>query len=447
MSDSISRRKFAKGAGAFAVASVAAGVSAKSYSRILGANDRIHCAAVGVNNRGNALVKAANYQPNAEVSALCDVDTRAIVKAMGMMKEANPEFSASDMSVYEDYRELLKSKDIDAVMIATPEHWHAPMALMALQAGKHCYLEKPTCHNPAEGDMLVKAQSIYKPLIQVGTQQRSAQSSIQAIKDIKDGIIGDVYYGKAWYSNARKSIGRKKEAPIPEWLNWELWQGPAPRESYKDIYVHYDWHWFWQYGTGEVNNNGTHEIDICRLAMGLDYPNSVSSSGGRFHFDDDWEFYDTQNVNYQYDEGKMITWEGRSCNKFSQYDRGRGSLLHGTNGSIMLDRNSYIAYDAQGKKIKEVKEAQQSATTDTVGIGFLDLEHMKNFMQAIRTGEKLRAPIDEGVITNNMCHLGNYSQAVGRTLHLDTKTGKIKNDAEAMKYWSREYEPGWEMKV
>nr|WP_136249573.1 Gfo/Idh/MocA family oxidoreductase [Ningiella ruwaisensis] len=437
-----SRRQFIKGASAVA-AGVSLGLSAKSYARVVGANDRIHAAVVGVNGRGIALMAAAQQASNAEVNVICDVDSRAADKANAKLKE----MGGKNAVLNKDYREVIAMKDVDTVLIATPEHWHAPMALMGLQAGKHVYLEKPCSHNSAEGEMLIEAQKKYKPLIQVGTQQRSAKSSMQAVKDIAEGLIGNVYYGKAWYSNNRGPIGRAKEAPVPEWLDWELWQGPAPRESFKDIYVHYDWHWFWKYGTGEINNNATHELDIARWAMGLGYPNRVSSSGGRFHFDDDWEFYDTQVVNYEYDEGKMLCWEGRSCNGFNHYERGRGLTLHGTEGTILLDRNGYLAYNLERELIKEVKEEGKSATTDTTGAGFLDGQHMNNFYAGIRTGEKLRAPIDEGIISNQLCHLGNYSQAVGRSLEIDSSNGRIKNDSEAMKYWSREYEPGWEMKV
>jgi len=443
MSNQISpRRSFIKGAAATA-SGIALALSAKSYARIIGANERIKFAAVGVNGRGKALIKAVAANKNAEVQAICDVDSRVLDKTIAM----NNSLSKIKTQAYADYRQLLENKDIDSVLIATPEHWHAPMAIMALQAGKHAYLEKPCSHNPHEGELLLEAQQKYKPIIQVGTQQRSAMSTIKAISDIQEGLIGKVYHGKAWYSNDRAAIGKAEETNIPDWLNWDLWQGPAPRESFKDIYVHYKWHWFWKYGTGEINNNATHEIDICRWAMGLKYPNSVSSNGGRFHFDDDWEFYDTQVVNYAYDEGKMITWEGRSCNGFEHHNRGRGLTLHGTEGTILLDRNGYTAYNMNNQIIKEIKEAKVSATTNTVGEGFLDVLHMDNFIKAMRGEAALKAPIEEGVVSNLLCHLGNYSQKVGRQLTIDPSNGRILNDKEAMQYWTRDYQPGWEIKV
>ena len=281
----------------------------------------------------------------------------------------------------------------------------------------------------------------------MGNQQRSAPTSQQAIQDIKDGIIGKAYYGKAWYANGRGPIGKGKQVPVPDWLNWELWQGPAPRRDYQDIWVHYNWHWFWDYGTGEINNNGTHEIDICRWALGVDFPTKVTSGGGRYHYDDDWEFPDTQVVNYEFPENKMISWEGRSCNNFQLYNRGRGATIHGTEGTILLDRNGYIAYNTAGEEIKRLTEDEVSATTDTRGEGGLDTKHMTNFVRSIRGEAQQNSPINDGAITNLLCHLGNISQAVGRTLITDRENGHILSDAEAMQMWSREYQPGWEIKI
>lgn len=437
-----SRRNFIKKS-AVGAAGLSFAFSAKSYANILGANDRMNFAAVGVHGRGKALIQAVAALENTSLTAICDVDSREFEKT-GMMVE---NLFNKKAKTYKDIRKMLEQKDIDAILIATPEHWHAPMALMGVQAGKHVYVEKPCSHNPAEGEMLVAAQKKYGKVIQMGNQQRSSPISIQAMKDISDGLIGDVYYGKAWYANTRGSIGQGKETAVPDWLDWELWQGPAPREKYKDNYVHYNWHWFWNWGTGEINNNGTHEIDICRWALGVDFPKSVVSSGGRYHYNDDWQFYDTQVVNYEFEGDKMITWEGRSCNGLMHHERGRGATLHGTKGTILLDRNNYIAYDKDNNILKEVEEAGQSATTDTVGAGFLDTLHMQNFAGAIKIGDEQNSPIQEGHITNLLCHLGNYSQKLGRKLTLDTSNGHILNDQEAMKYWSREYQPGWEMKI
>ena len=438
------RRDFLKKSAIGATGIAIAGTStAKAYSGIKDANEKIVFGITGLHNRGKAHLKAIAALENTEVGFVCDVDSRVLEESVKLVKEA----TGKTPKAFVDYRKMLEEKDLDVVTIATPEHWHAPMAIMGAQAGKHVYIEKPASHNPAEGEMLVKVQKKTGMLIQMGNQQRSAPTSIQAIKDIRNGIIGDAYYAKAWYSNQRGSIGKGQVVPVPDWLNWDLWQGPAPRRDYQDNLVHYNWHWFKHWGTGEIHNNATHEIDICRWALDVEIPNKVTSSGGRFHYDDDWQFYDTQDASYEYAGGKMITWEGRSCNRFPHYGRGRGVTIHGTNGTILLDRNDYILYDKKNKVVKEMNEAGFSETTDTSGIGTLDVYHMQNMLDAIRKGAKLAAPINEGRISTLLCHLGNISQEVGRTLYVDSKNGHIIGDGQAMQLWSREYEPGWEPKV
>lgn len=439
------RREFIKKAalGSVGVTVGAMNFSAKSYSNILGANDRVNFGIVGIHSRGKALMSSALAAPNTAIRYICDVDSRVLEATKNKLKEA----TGKKPVAMEDFRKLVEKRDLDAVAIATPEHWHAPMAIMAAQAGKHVYVEKPCSHNPHEGELLVKVQEKTGKRIQMGNQQRSAPTSIQAIKDIRDGIIGKAYFGKAWYSNSRGSIGEGKEIAPPEWLNWELWQGPAPRKEYQDNLIHYNWHWFRDYGTGEIHNNGTHEIDICRWALGVDYPIKVTSSGGRYHFNDDWEFPDTQVVSYEFPENKLITWEGKSCNSFNYHNRGRGATIHGTEGTVLLDRNIYQVFDQDGKLIKEMKEENKSATTDLQGAGALDVFHMTNFVNGIRHGEALNSPIDEGATTSLLCHLGNISQFVGRTLEVDPMNGKIKNDRQAMEFWKREYAPGWEPKA
>ena len=442
---SSTRREFIKKSaiGAAGITLGGIGMSAKSYGRIIGANDRLNFGIVGIHSRGQALLRAAAATKNTSKSFLCDVDSRVLNEVSAKTKE----LTGNTPKNYVDYRKLLEDKDLDVVAIATPEHWHAPMAIMGAQAGKHVYVEKPCSHNPAEGEMLIKVAEKTGMKMQMGNQQRSAPTSIQAIKEIREGIIGEPYYGKAWYSNKRGPIGMGQEVPVPEWLNWELWQGPAPRQDYQDIWVHYNWHWFWEYGTGEINNNGTHEIDICRWALGVKFPVKISSSGGRFHYNDDWEFYDTQIVNYEYDNNKMISWEGKSCNPFEFYNRGRGATIIGTKGTVLVDRNIYQVYDLDGNKIKEVVEEEKSATTDTMGAGALDVYHMTNLCNAIRQGEELHSPMHEAAPTSTLCHLGNYSQKVGRTLRINKENGHILGDDEAMQLWSRVYEPGWEPKV
>lgn len=435
------RRKFIKKAAAGA-ALLTLPITASSYSRILGSNDRLNIAVAGL-GRGRAHINAAQtLKKHIEVIGLCDVDNRKF----GKVQKAFAGYISDYVKTEADIRKFLDNKDVDAITIATPDHWHAPMAIMGMQAGKHVFCEKPCSHNPQEGEWLMQVQKSTGKTLQIGNQQRSAPTSISVINDIKNGIIGKAYFGKAWYSNTRGSIGRREAAQVPDWLNWELWQGPAPRKDYTTSVVHYNWHWYWHWGTGEINNNGLHEMDICRWALGVDLPHTVSSSGGRYHYNDDWEFYDTQIANFEFDDNKMLTWEGRSCTGHKFFDRGRGATIHGTEGTVMLDRGGYEVYDKGGKLIKKENERSKSATLDTLGIGGLDNFHMLNFLNAIREGEKLNSPIEEAHKSTLLCHLGNMAQKGKKTLKVDTKTGKPK-DAEAMKLWGREYEKGWQPTV
>lgn len=417
--------------------------SSASYGRILGANDKINCAVIGVRSRAKAHVKAIHADPNATILYSCDVDD-IIIEEHNVWCQENIGYVPK---VEKDFRKILEDRKVDAVFIATPEHWHAPMAILALQAGKHVYVEKPCSHNPHENELLTAAQRKYGKKVQMGNQQRSAITSISAIKDIREGIIGDVYKGEAYYSNNRGSIGKGTVIDVPKTLDWELWQGPALREKYKDNVHPYNWHWFRNWGTGEIHNNGTHEIDICRWALDVDLPNSVTSFGGKYTYDDDWEFVDNQQVTFSFDNDKFITWTGHSRGIMKPERPGRGITIYGSKGSIMLDRNFYQLYDLQGNLLKEEKEGGASETTNTRGEGQLDVNHVGNFFNAIRQDESLHADIQDASITTMLCHLGNMAQDAGETLKIDTATGKVLNNEMAMNFWKREYAPGWEPKL
>ncbi|WP_298488289.1 Gfo/Idh/MocA family oxidoreductase [uncultured Maribacter sp.] len=440
-----SRRNFIKKttAGTAAVTLGGLVLPSSSYAGILGANDKINCAIIGVRSRAKSHIVAINKDKNAKILYNCDVDD-TIIEEHNIWCKENIGYVPK---VEKDFRKVLEDKRVDAVFIATPEHWHAPMAIMALQAGKHVYVEKPCSHNPYENDLLVQAQKKYGKKVQMGNQQRSAKSSILAIKEIREGIIGDVYKGEAYYSNNRGSIGIGKVTDVPKTLDWELWQGPAPRKEYKDNIHPYNWHWFHNWGTGEIHNNGTHEIDICRWALGVDLPESVTSFGGKYTYEDDWEFVDNQQVTYKFKDDKFLTWTGHSRGKIQPKQPGRGATIYGSKGSITLSRNAYNLFALDGSLIKTEKEAGQSATTNTRGDGSLDVSHVGNFFDAIREDKSLHSDIQDASISTMLCHLGNMAQDAGETLKIDTLTGKVTNNAKAMEGWKREYAAGWEPKL
>lgn len=436
-----SRREFLKEA-ALGTAGLAIGLNAKSYARILGANDRVNFAVIGLHGRGYAHLECIRQNKRTMVTHVCDVDRRELDKFAVATKKA---FNA-DPKTEKDFRKVLESKDVDAITIATPEHWHTHMAVMGLQAGKHVYVEKPSSHNPREGELLVQAQKKYGKLVQLGNQQRSSDHTIEAIGKIKGGLIGKPYFGKCWYSNTRKSIGVGKLAHAPDYLDWDLWQGPAPRRPYKDNIHPYNWHWFWNWGTGETLNNGTHEVDVCRWALGVNYPNTVSASGGRYHFKDDWEFYDTLVTSYNYDDA-MITWECKSCQGKDYFGRDRGSTIHGTDGTVLIDRGGYQVFDLGGKLVSEVKAEKSSSTQDLTSIDVMTTKHFENLINGIRDGEKLRSPIEEGNISVSILLLSNIAWKMNRVLHLNKENGHILDDPQAVSMYGREYEKGWELKI
>jgi len=442
--NSIDRRTFLKNSSLFAAGSFlgASSLSAKSYRNIVGANDRLNFAVVGVRSRGMAHGDALSQCENAAITHVCDVDTRFVDKFQTWAKKETDFKPKAE----KDFRKLVEDPDLDAVSIATPDHWHAPMSLMALQNGKHVYVEKPLSHNPREGEMLVEAQKKYGKLAQMGNQQRSSLHTIEIIKRINEGLIGNTYYGKAWYSNTRGSIGNGKTVPVPDHLDWELWQGPAPRRSYKDNVHPYNWHWFWHYGTGETLNNGTHEVDVCRWALNVDMPNKVSADGGRYHYNDDWEFYDTINTNFEYHD-KLITWEGKSCNGKTFYNRGRGAMVHGSEGSVLIDRGGFIVYNLDGEVTEEYNAAEAAKTSDLQGMDNMTVNHFQNLINGVLNGEKLKSPVIEGNKSVTMLQLANIAWKQNRSLKIDEDSGHILNDEEAMGMWQREYEPGWEPTV
>jgi len=347
-----------------------------------------------------------------------------------------------------DYRRMLENKAIDVVTVATPDHWHAKLAIDAMDAGKHVYLEKPIGMVPAEGEALIAVQARTKRNLQVGNQQRSSQETRQLADLIRAGELGEVYEAQTWYANNRVSIGRGHEMAPPAHLDWDLWQGPRPRGPYRSNLVPYNWHWFWKYGTGETCNNAMHELDVARWLMGLTFPKTVSARGARrFYRGDDWEMYDTLALDLVYADGRTIRWDGNSCNGIERYGRGRGVLFLGTKGSAIVDRNGFELFDLAGKPTKKMLAAATSETTGTVGEGALDVYHAGNLVDVIRgRANALASPIREGHISTTLCHLGNIAYRTGSVLTLDEASGRP-SSAEGMKLWSVDYEPGWEVKA
>ncbi|WP_209328993.1 Gfo/Idh/MocA family protein [Lunatimonas salinarum] len=449
-SNNKSRRKFLKKT-AMTTAGISAlgalGFSAKSYGKIIGANERINVAIAGLGRRLGAF-----YQPiglkssNVNLVYLCDVMESQREKALQNFQKVidyKPKLENSILKVIEDH-------EVDALINATPDHWHAPGTWLALEAGKHVYVEKPCSHNPYEGELLVAYQKKYNKVVQMGNQQRSAPESIEIIKEIHNGVIGNVFKATAFYNSARGEVPVPQKAAPPQGLDWELFQGPAPRREYTHDTWNYNWHWYgWEYGTAESGNNATHEIDVARWALQVDFPSKVIVDAGKYHWPDDgWTMYDTMDAIFKFDGNRTIQWDGKSRNGYNSFGpTGRGTVIYGSEGTVFVDRGGYKLYDRSGKLVRENASGNDEGGTQLGGGGGMSTRHVVNFFEAIRGKEAQRSPIDEGAKSVLLCHLANIASRTGEILEVDPTNGHIKNSKKAMALWKREYEKGWEPKL
>jgi predicted dehydrogenase len=426
MSNTINRRHFLSSA---AAAGVGLGLSAAT--NVLGANDKkLIVGIMGTGGRGTGHAQSFAHMPNVEVAYCCDADRDRAGKAA----EAVNKIAGKTPQAVQDYRKVLDDKAVDILVVATCNHWHGPATILACTAGKHVYVEKPCSHNPHEGELMVAAARKNNRLVQMGNQRRSWPKIIEAMQRLKDGVIGKAYFAQAWYLNTRGAIGKGLSAAAPAGLDYDLWQGPAPRKPFRTNYLHYNWHWFWHWGNGELGNNGIHMLDVCRWGLGVEYATHVTSTGGRYRYDDDQETPDTNVVTFTFPERKSISWEGLSCSR-PPSGKFADVLFHGEKGTLAIEDSGYTIFDKEGKKLK-----------NDGGEGG-DGVHLGNFLAAVRGEKTLNSEIEEGHKSTLLCHIGNIAYRVGRALNCDAKTGHILDDKDAEALWTREYEKGWEPKV
>lgn len=412
----------------------AAFVAVAPSINVLGANNRINVAVIGPGGMGSGHVSALAAEKDLRVACVCDPDSLRRDKAAARVES----LKGGSPKKVGDFRRILEDKDIDAVFIATPDHWHAPATILACDAGKHVYVEKPASHNLREGRLMIEAARRNKRVVQVGTQSRSATHTKEAIKHIQAGAIGEVLVAKAWNSQRRRDIGKHKPSAPPRELDFDMWVGPAAWQPYQQNLLHATWRWWHNFGTGDMGNDGVHDIDIARWGLGVEtHPTRIVALGGKYFFDDDQQFPDTQTVAFEYagasksGRPKQLIFEQRIWSPYNQEGFDNGNAWYGTEGMILFSkRGEGKVYGPKNKLIAEFT-------------GKIDLRaHHRNFFDCIRDGGRPAADIEIGHLSSSLCHLGNIATRTGRTLNFDPKTETIAGDKEASSLLSRDYREG-----
>jgi predicted dehydrogenase len=424
----MNRRRFLKTTGA-GVAGLAAfaGLPALAQGS---ANERIRHAVIGTGGQGRSHCKSFSQIKDCEVVALCDVDPERLNQAAAGLP------NAGNVAKFADFRRLLEDKTIDTVSVATCDHWHTPIALAAILAGKHVYVEKPCSHNVRESNLLVKAAREHKRCVQHGTQRRSSTQLTAAVQALREGIIGKVLAAKAINHQWRKPIGRAPVGEPPAGVDYDFWLGPAPKHAFTQNRWHYNWHWFWDYGCGDLGNDGIHQLDVARWGLGVDYPKALVCSGSQLFYDDDHETPDTQTVIYEYDRCHLI-YEMRLWTDYPMEGHDNGTIFYGTEGRLEDGRTGVLATlkDGQTRRIEGERQS-----------------HPANFLEAVRANapSKLNAPIETGAVSANLCHLGNIGTRLGgQRLEYDPVAQRVTRcggrEAEANALLTRTYRAGYEL--
>jgi predicted dehydrogenase len=418
------RRRFIRTTGAGIVASAAPFLMTRAKAA---PSERVRHAAIGMGGRGRSLAKGFASIRECEVAVVCDVDPERRALAVRELPDSNK------VAECEDYRRIVDDKTIDTISIATCDHWHTPIALAGIVAGKHVYVEKPCSHNVIEGHLLTEAAKKYHRCVQHGTQSRGSSDVKAAIQFMREGGLGKVRMAKAINHQFRPPIGRAPETDPPPGVNYDLWLGPAPKRPFTRNRWHYNWHWFWDYGTGDMGNDGIHQVDVARWGLGVGFPNVLSASGGQLFYDDDHETPDTQVVTFEYDDCYLM-YEMRLWTRYRLEGHENGNVFYGDNGTVEVGDKGCVA-KLVGKEETQIK-----------GPGSAGI--IQNFIDAVRADDPgmLEAPIEEGAISAALCHLGNIATRLGcGQLKYDPVKRVVPGNSDATALLSREYRSGYEL--
>jgi len=413
--------------------------SAVSSRRAVAANEKLTIACIGVRGRAGHLMRGFLDLPDVEVAMLCDIDSRLLPAAAKLVQDRKGRAPRTTG----DFRRALDDKSIDAVVVGTPDHWHAIPTILACQAGKHVYVEKPCSHNVREGQVMLSAARKHQRVVQVGIQSRSGRHFAEAYEYIRSGALGKVVLARGWEASKQKAIGRPADTAVPAGVDYDMWLGPAPKRAFNPNRFHSNWRWFFDYGTGDLGNDGVHRTDYARrgleaafTAMGRtlpEWPTAVTSTGGKLYFDDDQEFPDTLMTTWEY-PGAMLAYEMRIWSPTPLEGEEEGAAIYGDNGSVVIGNQGWRAYDAKGKLMPGGGQS---------GNGQDDPNHKRNFIDCIRNNSTPVCDIAIGHVASSMTHLGNIAWRVGRRLRFDGATQAFVNDAEANRLLTRPYRAPW----
>ena len=438
------RRSFLKTSSGLLGLSLAGGFpSVSACGQKLPAAERIRVAVIGVNGRGNNLLRTFASMKDVEIARICDVDSRVLNRRISETKKDGRHNPAG----LGDFRKAIDDKNIDAIVLGTPDHWHAIPTILACMAGKDVYTEKPDSHNVIESCTMAAAATKHKRVVQMGTQARSGPHMKEANEYIARGSLGKVRYATAWESMKQGSLGHPADGPAPKEVDYDMWLGPASKRPFNRLRFHGNWRWFFDYGTGDVGNDGVHRIDYARWALqtGLEaqgeklpsLPRSVSASGGKLYFDDAQEWPDTLMANFDYGNC-LLTYEMRIWSPYKLHDEAEGAAVYGDKGYVILANGRWRAYRHGGAL---VKESSGSSNLDQTSI------HVRDFLDCMKTRKKPAADLATvGHPSSMLCHLANASWRSGRTLKFDPGTTSFKGDSKADRYLTRaEYRAPWKL--
>lgn len=436
----MNRRDFTqRAAGAISTAWLGVHAGVGSAVRAAAANDKITICMMGVRGRGGSVLSTFAAQPDVVVKYVCDIDENVLRQRSAQVADRTgrkPEMIA-------DFRRALDDAEVDALVIGTPDHWHALPTIHACQAKKDVYVEKPDGHNLLEGRTMVAAMKKYERVVQLGTQARNGPHLLSAMEYLSTGALGRVRFAKAWESARQGGIGRPQDGPVPPGVNYDLWLGPAPERPFNPVRFHGNWRWFFDYGTGDLGNDGVHRLDIARWALETavaarkepapGMPARVSAAGGKYYFDDAQEWPDTLMVSYDYAAGYVLTYEMRVWSSYPLHEESEGAAVYGDQGYLVIGNGRWRAFDPKGQMIKEQRG------------GYNDAGHARDFLDCMRSRKKPAADLETvGHPSSVLCHLGNAAWRAGRTLRFDPSTYTFTGDADANQFVSRpEYRKPW----